>query len=185
MQTPRVRPARRYWVTHTKSQHLGRFVIQHNRSLSSRPPVYPLPTSSTLRLPLSTPTTWTHQHLAGDNKDWGGGNSLLMLIIFTWIFLSAVNQSYGSSTQCFKHTTVCIADSNKTWQPHLSCLCFTTWRMEPHITSTTSVYVLRSLILYWSLLNINVVKFLQDGHWTHLFLSKQTAFNCSQKLLKN
>jgi len=72
MQTPRVRPARRYWVTHTKSQHLGRFVIQHNRSLSSRPPVYPLPTSSTLRLPLSTPTTWTHQHLAGDNKDWGG-----------------------------------------------------------------------------------------------------------------
>jgi len=27
MQTPRVQPARRYQVTHTKSQHLGRFVI--------------------------------------------------------------------------------------------------------------------------------------------------------------
>jgi len=51
MQTPHVWLVRCYQVTHTQSQHLGRFVIQHIRSLSFGPMVYPLSASS---------MTWTH-----------------------------------------------------------------------------------------------------------------------------
>jgi len=52
MQTLRGWLVRCYQVTHTQSQHLGRFVIQHSRSLSFGPMVYPLSASS---------TTWTHR----------------------------------------------------------------------------------------------------------------------------